>query len=193
MNVNAVIFKTLVPVLLLTAFALPSMAGVRKVTDPDAPRSLPVDGSVDVRWTDPAQFTDIRYSGNRHEAERGNWVNQLAEYMRERAEKRMPAGERLEVEITDIRRAGTYEPWRSPTMQDVRIMRDMYPPRMELRFQRLAADGSVIDEGERKLVDGAFLMRSQILSNTDPLRYEKTMIDRWVRDEFSTPIADAGN
>ena len=193
MNVNAVIFKTLVPVLLLTAFALPSTAGVRKVTDPDAPRSLPVDGSVDVRWTDPAQFTDIRYSGNRHEAERGNWVNQLAEYMRERAEKRMPAGERLEVEITDIRRAGTYEPWRSPTMQDVRIMRDMYPPRMELRFQRLAADGSVIDEGERKLVDGAFLMRSQILSNTDPLRYEKTMIDRWVRDEFSTPIADAGN
>ena len=197
MTIKAAIFKTLAPTLasalLLAVFTQPALAGVRKVTDPDAPRSLPADGSVDVRWSDPTQFAEIRYSGNQREAERGDWVVQLAEYMRERAEKRLPAGERLEVEITDIRRAGTYEPWRSPTMQDVRIMRDTYPPRMTLRFRRLAPDGAVIEEGERKLVDGAYLMRSQMLSNTDPLRYEKTMIDRWVRDELPTPVASAGN
>src|SRR3546814_703882 len=32
-------------------------AGPSDVTDPEAPRSLPADGPVDVRWTDPAQFT----------------------------------------------------------------------------------------------------------------------------------------
>ena len=69
--------------LLLAAVAFPASAGVRSVTDPDAPRSLPVDGSVDVRWTDPAQFSDIRYGGNRREAARGDWVAQLAAHLRD--------------------------------------------------------------------------------------------------------------
>src|SRR3546814_8485015 len=53
-------------------------AGPSDVTDPEAPRSLPADGPVDVRWTDPAQFTEIRRSGNRREARRGDWVHELA-------------------------------------------------------------------------------------------------------------------
>lgn len=175
--------------LLLAAVAFPASAGVRNVTDPDAPRSLPVDGGVDVRWTDPAQFSDIRYSGNRREAARGDWVAQLAAHLRDRALKRLPPGERLEVEITDIRRAGTYEPWHGPQFDDVRIMRDLYPPRMALRFERVAADGRVIDAGERELVDGAYLMRSSIIGASDPLRYEKAMIDRWLRDELQRPVA----
>lgn len=183
--------KALVSGLLLAALAFPAAAGVRNVTDPDAPRSLPADGTVDVRWTDPAQFTDIRYSGNRFEAARGNWVMQLAEHLQERALKELPAGERLEVEITDIRRAGAYEPWAGPSMQNVRIMRDVYTPRIELTFQRLAPDGTVLAEGERKLVDGAYLMRSSPLGNSDPLRYEKTMIDRWLRNELAEPVATA--
>ncbi len=47
-------------------------AGVRNVTDPDAPRALSSDGKVDVRWTDPAQFSEVRFSGNRWEAQRGD-------------------------------------------------------------------------------------------------------------------------
>ena len=49
-------------------------AKVRNVTDPDAPRSLPAEGPVAVQWTDPAQFTDLKFSGNRWEAARGDWV-----------------------------------------------------------------------------------------------------------------------
>jgi len=176
-------------VLLSAALALPASAGVRNVTDPDAPRSLPADGSVDVRWTDPAQFADIRYSGNRREAARGDWVTQLAEHLRERASRRLPPGERLEVEITDIRRAGVYEPWHGPRFDDIRIMRDHYPPRMALRFERLAADGRVIASGERALVDGGYLMRSSVIGASDPLRYEKAMIDRWLRTELQRPVA----
>ena len=60
-------------------------ARVRNVTDPEAPRSLPDEGPVAVQWTDPAQFTDLKFSGNRWEAERGNWVFQLAEHLRDAA------------------------------------------------------------------------------------------------------------
>lgn len=179
-------FRILIATLFALSAALPAAAAVRNVTDPDLPRSLPVDGQVDVRWQDPAQFSDIRYSANRMAARRGDWVVELAEYLRERAQKRLPAGDRLEVEITDIKRAGQYEPWLGAALQDVRMIRDHYPPRIELQFQLIAADGRVIAEGQRKLSDPGFMMGSSI-NNSDPLRFEKSMIDRWLVRELLAP------
>ncbi|MFS8382046.1 DUF3016 domain-containing protein [Xanthomonas campestris] len=159
-------------------------AGVRNVTDPDAPRALSSDGPVQVRWTDPAQFSDIRYSGNRWEAQRGDWVTQLATYFQRSAERQLPDGQRLSVAITDIRRAGQYEPWHGPRMQDVRVVKDIYPPRMSFEYTLTDASGAVVDQGERKLVDSAFLMSGPRMNDTDPLRFEKAMIDDWVRKQF---------
>lgn len=159
----------------------------RNVTDPDAPRSLPEQGPVNVRWDDPAGFTDIRYSYNRTEAQRGNWVEQLALHLRQRAQKRLPAGQRLEVDIRDIRRAGDYEPWRGITFNDTRIIRDLYPPRIALSFRHTGADGQVIAQGERRLTDPGFLMSATIAGASDPLRFEKQLIDRWLARELAPP------
>ena len=77
------------PALLLAAIvalatAMPGMARQKNVTDPDIPRSLPAEGgAVSVSWTDPAEFSEIKYSGNRWEAERGSWVTDLAKYLRD--------------------------------------------------------------------------------------------------------------
>lgn len=159
------------------------------VTDPDRPRSLPADGPVAVQWTDPTQFSEIRYSANRREARRGDWVEDLAEYLRRKADKRLPQGDRLEVTITDIERAGDYEPWRGFQLDTIRYMRDIYPPRITLDFKLVGADGSVRAQGTRKLTDMSYLQRSTPVGNTDPLRYEKRLIDDWLRDELGKPTA----
>lgn len=159
-------------------------ARTRNVTDPDAPRSLPADGAVSVQWTDPAEFTDLKFSGNRWRASQGNWVHQLAEHLRESAGKRLPEGERLEVTITDIARAGRYEPWHGMHMQDVRILRDHYPPSMKLDFRHYAADGGLIAEGSREVRDTGYLMGGSNIGTHDTLYYEKRMIDEWARDEM---------
>jgi len=65
----------------------------------------------------------------------------------------------------------------------VRIVRDIYPPRIDLTFRLLAADGSTLTSGKRELRDLGFLSRTNMYSN-DPLRYEKTLLDDWVRKEF---------
>jgi hypothetical protein len=88
--------------------------------------------------------------------------------------------------IVDIKRAGQYEPWLGPNLQDTRIIRDMYPPRMTLRFREVDADGTVLAEGERKLSDPAFLMNASRVNDTDPLRYEKRMVDSWLRSDWRT-------
>lgn len=164
----------------------PVAAKTRNVTDPDAPRSLPAEGPVSVSWSDPAQFTEIRYSHNRWESQRGNWVVRLAEYLRKSTEKALPAGQRVEFNITNIKLAGDYEPWRGPNTHDVRIVRDIYPPRMTFTFTRYGADGQIIEQGERKLADMGFLTAGGSSLNSDPLRYEKRMVDDWIRRELKS-------
>lgn len=152
------------------------------VTDPDKPRQLEDDGPVSVSWDDPAGFTEIRYSGNRWEAEQGNWVEQLAEHMRKQVGKFLPEGQRMDIHITDIDRAGRYEP-RVGDLDRVRIVRDIYPPRLSFTFTRTGANGQVLDQGERKLSDMAYLSRTSVAYNTDNLAFEKRLIDDWVRRE----------
>ncbi len=173
--------------MLVMAFLLIGAAGARtpSVTDPDAARSLPAEGPVSVRWTDPAEFSEIRYSHNRWEARRGDWVRSLAEYLQTRAARRLSPGQRLDVTITDIRRAGNYEPWRGPQAQSVRIVRDIYPPRIRLSFKLSDADGRVVSEGDRTLTDLAFLLHSSQINDSDPLRHEKRLLDDWMKRDLA--------
>jgi len=169
---------------LALATALPALAASRHVTDPDLPRALEVEGPVAVSWTDPAGFSDLRYSGNRWEATRGNWVVELATHLQKSAARRLPEGQRMEVVITDIQRAGRYEPWHGPNLDHVRFMREHYPPRISLNVRILDANGNVLSEGERKLVDSAYLMNTSARLDSDPLRFEKRLIDNWLRREL---------
>lgn len=157
----------------------------RTVTDPDAPRALPEQGAVSVRWENPEQFTEIRQSRNRFEARRGDWVAQLAQYLRKRTESQLAPGQRLSIDITDIKRAGDFEPWHGPQYDDTRIIRDIYPPRIDLRFTLTDANGQVIEQGERTLRDMGFMMGlNRTADSNDPLRYEKRMIATWAYREF---------
>ena len=162
-------------------------ARIRTVTGPDAPRALPEQGPVSVTWDDPANFSEIRYSLNKFESRRGDWVEQLAQHLRERAEKRLPPGEQLLVNITDIDRAGAYEPWRGVEFYDTRFILDIYPPRMTFNYRRIGAGGDVLAEGEREIRDMGYLMTANPYFNSDTLRYEKAMIDRWISQELPRP------
>ncbi len=176
------------PILLMLAClvlaTMSATAQVRNVTDPDAPRSLPETGAVAVDWTDPAEFSDIKHSGNRWEASRGNWVEQLARHLQQSAHRQLPEGQRLKVTITDIERAGHYEP-RFGAGQDIRVLRDIYPPSISLNFQRYDSNGNLVAEGERRLRDMNYLNRSPSRLRNDNLYYEKRLIDDWARREFS--------
>jgi hypothetical protein len=152
---------------------------LQKVTDAGAPRSLPAEGPVDVRWRDPETFAEIRNSHNPTESRRGDWVTELAGHVRKRAAGRLAPGERLDVEFIDIDLAGDFEPWRGISMDDTRFMREIYPPRITLSFTRTDAAGAVVAQGERRLVDAMYL-GGPGGSDNDMLRYEKRMLDQWL-------------
>ena len=173
----------LISAALAAAFAAPASAA--RVTDPDLPRSLEAEGPVTVSWTDPQAFTEIRHSRNRFEAERGDWVRDIARHLATRAAGALGPGERLDVVITDIERAGDFEPGAGRS-DGVRIVRDIYPPRIDLSYTLYDASGNVIGAGERSLRDIGFLHRhAGTVGSGDPLRHEKRLVDDWVRDELA--------
>lgn len=155
------------------------------------PRSEPA-SRVEVTWTNPADFAEARQSPSfgvgRQEPE--EWLGELAKHLQRRAERVLAPGQHLNVTFTDVKRAGTYEPWRGPLWNDIRVIKDIYPPRIDLRFTLTGADGATLREGERSLRDIAFLSRSTPTQN-DPLRYEKRLLDDWLRREFQPARASA--
>jgi len=93
---------------------------------------------------------------------------QLKDYIRQRASLYLADGQKLAITVTDVDLAGDFEPTRGTNWEDVRIIREIYPPRVNLSFQVTDADGKVVKEGTRRLVDLAFEMNVPI-NNTDPL------------------------
>lgn len=176
--------RALLPGLLVCLLypALGQATPVRNVTAADAPRALEGDGPVQVRWDDPAKFTEIAFSGNRWEAARGNWVQELAQHLAEQAGPRLQPGQRLQVTFTDIDLAGDYEPWRGPRMSDVRLLRELYPPKISLSYQLSEAGGQLLHSAEQVLSDPGFLHSGGSLRyRNDSLRYEKRLLDRWLQ------------
>ena len=148
------------------------------------PGQLPVEGAVQVAWNDPASFREISYGRDLIDTRRGVWVEQLATYLRREAEQQLAPGQKLDVTFLDVDRAGDYEPWLGPRYDDVRMMRDIYPPRITLDFRLTDAAGAVVAEGRRQLIDSAYLSRASLIRDSDPLRYEKQLLDDWLRKEF---------
>ena len=144
------------------------------------------DSRVEVDWTKPGDFSEAKqYPGSGLGRESPDeWLTDLANHLRYRAERVLPQGDDLHVTFTNVQRAGTYEPWRGPQWDDVRIIKDIYPPRIDLTFTLTNATGGVVKEGKRELRDPAFLQRG-ILNESDPLRFEKRLLDDWLRNEFA--------
>jgi len=136
--------------------------------------------NVSVRYKDPQHFSEAVRSRGVHLVNPDAYLAPLKAYIVQRAARILAPGQRLDIEVTDVDRAGAYEPWRGPDFNDVRIIKDIYPPRIDLDFTLYGDDGKVLRQGSRKLRDPAFLSRSSPV-NQDSLRYEKSLIDLWLR------------
>src|SRR5690348_17828228 len=112
---------------------------------------------VSVTYVNPEQFTENRLYGRQDRFNRIDYLAQLKAYLIKQGQAVLKPGQSLHVNITDIRLAGAYEPWRGLQWDYVRIMRDIYSPRIELDFRLVDQDGSVLREGKRVLRDLDYL------------------------------------
>ena len=148
----------------------------------------PAAGAVTVTFDHPEKYTDVRDSWSDQENERGrdHYLPLLREYLEKTLARRLPAGQQLKVVFSDIDLAGDFEPWRGAQFDEVRIVKDLYVPRLTFAFMVTNASGTVIRSGDRKLVELAFQFGITPGFRDDPLRYEKAMLDKWLGQELAT-------
>ena len=77
-------------------------------------------------------------------------LENIRKYLQHEASLRLPADETLVVTLTRFERAGQEEPGLGPKFSGVRIVRDLFPPRIDLRFALSDARGALRREGERQ-------------------------------------------
>ena len=165
--------------LMMTALAV-AAGGAVLAFDPVKP--LP---KTEVIFFEAGKFTDVRDRWlNDSENARDATLGELRTYLVEHANRLLAPGQQLKITVTDIDRAGEFEPWHGPQWADVRIVKDIYPPRINLAFKLVDTDGRVLKEGTRELTDLAYLMKITLAFSDDPLRHEKGLLDDWLRDEF---------
>ena len=109
--------------------------------------------TVVVTFVAPEKFADVKDDYFDSDRGRDALLSQLKEHIESRAAKYLAANQRLEIKVTEVDLAGDFEPWHGSNFQDIRIVKDVYPPRVNLEFRLIGADGRVVSEGKRELRD----------------------------------------
>jgi hypothetical protein len=147
--------------------------------------TAPLPARVQVAWAPTETLSEVKDNP----LQRGwlrpeDWMKSLGDYLRTRADLVLPAGQQLQVTIDDIKLAGDFALFSKPGAQDIRFLTDLHPPRIDLHYKLLGGDGTTIREGQGKLRDLSYLQRT-VPTSTDPLRFDKRLIDDWLRKEFA--------
>jgi len=137
--------------------------------------------AVSVTYNETRHYTDVPFET----FDRKEVLNQLADHFQKLGQY-LPPGENLHIEVLDIDLAGRRIP-NFRTGQDIRVVNGRADwPRMELRYS-LEQDGQVVKSGEAQLQDMNYQMTSSHYFDSEPLRYEKQMIDDWF-DKNIAPV-----
>lgn len=134
----------------------------------------------EVTWTDHEKYRDIHpgSEGRKHFRERT--FKSFEKHFAKLAEN-LPKGQILKINVTDVDLAGdTF----SGGINQLRIIKDIYFPRMNFSYELANTDGSIITSGEIVLKDMNFMMGSNSKYRNKSLRYEKVMLDDWFTKTF---------
>ncbi len=123
------------PILLLAAALI--AGGCQSAQSSSAPTKS---GNVTVNFHEADKFTDVRetFGGNASQ----QYLDILSQHLQRKAAALLPPGQQLTVTFTDIDLAGDFLPMKA-SMQDVRVIKDIYIPHMSLSFKINEADGKV--------------------------------------------------
>ncbi len=141
--------------------------------------------NLSINFVQPEKFTDAAYASEfTDERQRMEVQQDIQAHFQKLATQNLPADYVLKIDVLDIDLAGRFEPFAFSSPSDLRIVRDITWPRINLRYTLLNG-GKVVKSGEEKIVDIHFMLTSNRYWNSDRLRYEKSMLDNWFRKNLA--------
>lgn len=144
---------------------------------------------LELSYKQPERFADAGDGP----LERERNLAELESYLRAQAERRLPATQKLSIELLDLNLAGDVKPV-GRNMERLRVIKQVDWPSLEMRYV-LSEGDKILREAKVRLADMSFMDRGGSLqhASSEPLRYEKRMLDDWFDQEFgAAPAKTAG-
>jgi hypothetical protein len=139
---------------------------------------------VEVKWTNPDKYSDVDAGQEHRQHFKDRTFKAFEEHFAKMAEA-LPEQQKLVFDITNLDLAGDVN---FGGMKRIRIIKDIFFPRMEFSYQLLNADNTVVKSAEVSLKDMGFLMHNSFRYRNKSLSYEKDMLDDWFRNTFENEI-----
>ncbi|MDQ8185706.1 DUF3016 domain-containing protein [Pelagicoccus sp. SDUM812002] len=144
--------------------------------------------SLEIKFDEPERFSDFEQSGLYTDKLPDEFREELQTEVASDLNRTLPDGAHLQITFQDIDMAGEYEPWR-PQAYDVRIVRDVYPPRLKFHYKVVAPDGTIMTEGLAQLTDNSFLWNLHSPeSHSESFYHEQELVENWVNGKLDDLI-----
>ncbi|MGL5359863.1 MAG: DUF3016 domain-containing protein, partial [Shewanella sp.] len=134
---------------------------------------------VKIVWQNPQAFRDIKSSGEIQSRYEARLFESLTANLNKQASKLLKPNQKLEMTVTDVDLAGDMRPTFGATVNDLRVIKEVYPPRITFNYQ-IVENNQVIVAGDEKLTDMGFMSGVQSL-NDKPFAYENKMLADWLK------------
>ncbi|HXE37541.1 MAG TPA: DUF3016 domain-containing protein [Azonexus sp.] len=144
--------------------------------------ALPAQAGVAVQFVEPQRYSDASSHGYGSD---NTTLRALEGHFRTLGERCLKPGEQLDIRVLDVDLAGQPEWWHRAT-SDVRVMREVTWPRLDLDYIWRDGNGRVLGEAKNEhLSDMAYLWHSAyVRMDRDALPYEKWMLRDWFEERF---------
>ncbi|MBR7799939.1 DUF3016 domain-containing protein [Undibacterium fentianense] len=143
-------------------------------------------GEAKVSWGKLDNFSDIHpgHSENKDQF-RARLMQEFADVFNGFAQK-LPEGFVLQIDVSDLDLAGDIRPgiWLQGTQ--IRLMREIYWPKMSFTYELRNAQQEVVAKGKEELNDMDYLHRVKIPSGKTSFDYEEKMLQTWFKRQVAT-------
>lgn len=170
--------RTLLPLMLSVVLSANALAAQQEAT-------------VKVNWQNPEKYTDIRPSSGSKKVYQKRVISAFDKIWADLS-KKLPAGHSLVITVKDLDLAGDVNPMYRIDHNDIRVIKEIYFPRMTFDYQLLDSTGQVVmAEQDVKIKDMGFMHSSPIGLGNSEFVYEKQMLKNWFQKtlaaKFSQP------
>lgn len=144
--------------------------------------AVPAAGKLKVRFIHPERFTDARLNASYGADARV--LRLIEQHLQDLADRCLDPDQELAIQVLDIDLAGRQEWWAYSGARDLRVMREITWPRIEITYSLRRNKDDVVEAKERISDVNYLLNSSSARSDSMPLPYERAMLTKWFERRF---------
>jgi hypothetical protein len=134
-----------------------------------------------LNWGDMKKFTDVVTTDVNQDDFEKHLKQEFLKMLTKQAQQ-LPAGQTLELTISDIDLAGHVPPETISTGRTLRIVKQAYWPRISFEYSLVDKDGKLLLSGKEDLKDMGFLNRIRKVNQSNEFDFEENMLKKWMKN-----------